>query len=180
MVFLPIVFAAASDAVVALGRISKFLVAEELQEPFQVDENSKWDVEVKGGNFEWETIVPEDPAIARMGMGGGRGGKGGKGSGGKKGKKNRSKSVLPTHSAGASTTTVGAASTTTATTAVERAPPQEPEAPFALKDIELKIPKGSFIAFVGRVGSGKSSLMQALIGEMRKTEGEVRRVLFCF
>lgn len=35
-----------------------------------------------------------------------------------------------------------------------------------LKDINLEIRKGSFVSIVGDVGSGKSSLIQALIGEM--------------
>ena len=48
------------------------------------------------------------------------------------------------------------------------------EEPFELKDLRLQVPKGAFVAIVGRVGSGKSSLLQALIGEMRKTRGEVR------
>ncbi|KAJ7224976.1 ABC protein [Mycena haematopus] len=47
-------------------------------------------------------------------------------------------------------------------------PDAEPE-PFALHDISLAIPRGSLAAIVGRVGSGKSSLLQGLIGEMRCT-----------
>lgn len=47
------------------------------------------------------------------------------------------------------------------------------ETPFALENLHLKVPKGSFVTIVGRVGSGKSSALQALIGEMRKTSGEV-------
>jgi len=46
--------------------------------------------------------------------------------------------------------------------------------PFELQGLKIKITKGSFVAIVGRVGSGKSSLLQAMIGEMRKTRGEVR------
>ena len=68
------------------------------------------------------------------------------------------------------------------------------EKPFAIEGLKLNIPKGAFVAIVGRVGSGKvrlasrvraerrgahavwlnsqSSLLQSLIGEMRKTRGE--------
>lgn len=42
-----------------------------------------------------------------------------------------------------------------------------------LADINLKIPRGSLTAIVGTVGAGKSSLLQALLGEMRRTKGEV-------
>ncbi|KAL2911711.1 hypothetical protein HK105_208812 [Polyrhizophydium stewartii] len=45
-------------------------------------------------------------------------------------------------------------------------------APFALQDITLDIPRGSLVAVVGSVGSGKSSLLSALIGGMRKTAGD--------
>ena len=69
------------------------------------------------------------------------------------------------------------------------------ERPFELKDLQFIVPKGAFIGIVGRVGSGKvcvwfhgfatsrpvlslplqSSLLQAMIGEMRRTRGEVSR-----
>lgn len=35
------------------------------------------------------------------------------------------------------------------------------------------IPEGSLVAVVGHVGSGKSSLLSALLGEMDKLEGTV-------
>lgn len=44
---------------------------------------------------------------------------------------------------------------------------------FKLKDIDLSIPRGSLTAIVGTIGSGKSSLLQGLMGEMRRTEGKV-------
>jgi ATP-binding cassette subfamily C (CFTR/MRP) protein 1 len=47
------------------------------------------------------------------------------------------------------------------------------ETQFELKDICLKIKKGSKVAIVGPVGSGKSSLLSALIGEMPKTQGSI-------
>ena len=40
-----------------------------------------------------------------------------------------------------------------------------------LSDIDLVIPHGSLCAVVGQVGSGKSSLISALTGEMRQTSG---------
>jgi ABC-type multidrug transport system fused ATPase/permease subunit len=39
--------------------------------------------------------------------------------------------------------------------------------------INLKIHQGSLVAVVGTVGSGKSSILSALLGEMNKTDGEV-------
>ena len=48
------------------------------------------------------------------------------------------------------------------------------EVMFKLRNIDLKIPRGQLVAIVGAVGSGKTSLLQGLIGDMRKTEGSVR------
>nr|XP_021201313.2 multidrug resistance-associated protein 1 isoform X4 [Helicoverpa armigera] len=42
-----------------------------------------------------------------------------------------------------------------------------------LKNITLHVPRGSLIAVVGAVGSGKSSLLAALLGEMNKLSGRV-------
>ncbi|PPQ65049.1 hypothetical protein CVT26_015745 [Gymnopilus dilepis] len=57
----------------------------------------------------------------------------------------------------------------------EKPPPNtnSTSAVFRLNDVNLLIPRGQLVAIVGHVGSGKSSLLQALIGEMRKTEGMV-------
>lgn len=45
---------------------------------------------------------------------------------------------------------------------------------FALKDITFNIPRGSLCAVVGSVGSGKSSLLSCLLGDMIKTTGQVK------
>ncbi|GAA6008882.1 hypothetical protein JCM11491_003817 [Sporobolomyces phaffii] len=48
----------------------------------------------------------------------------------------------------------------------------EPEL-MQLSGINLRIPKGQLCAIVGAVGSGKSSLLQALVGEMKRTKGDL-------
>ena len=58
--------------------------------------------------------------------------------------------------------------------------PADPEAPYVwggptLTDINLSINKGELVMITGRVGSGKSSLLAALLGEINKLEGEVTR-----
>ncbi|KAI0371903.1 multidrug resistance-associated ABC transporter [Pilatotrama ljubarskyi] len=161
LVFLPLVLAAATDALVALGRISAFLRAEELAVPYVIDPESKFALDVDA-DFTWETVR--------------KGGTGQKPSHGKKqapggaakekrgskmfGKKEKHGPVLPTTNPGEALEK---------TNGKEK---EEDEKPFELKDVKLKVPKGSFVAIVGPVGSGKSSLLQALIGEMRKTRGE--------
>ncbi|XP_041086711.1 multidrug resistance-associated protein 1-like [Polyodon spathula] len=45
--------------------------------------------------------------------------------------------------------------------------------PPSLKRINVSIPEGALVAVVGHVGSGKTSLLSALLGEMEKQEGYV-------
>ncbi|KAF3928827.1 hypothetical protein AA313_de0206435 [Arthrobotrys entomopaga] len=66
----------------------------------------------------------------------------------------------------------------------KKAPEQKPEPekkpdettnmqPFSINDINLNISRKELLAVVGTVGSGKSSLLAALAGDMRKTSGEI-------
>lgn len=48
----------------------------------------------------------------------------------------------------------------------------ESDAEVTLRDINLRVKKGEVAAIVGRVGSGKSSLVSSLLGDMVKTEGK--------
>lgn len=47
------------------------------------------------------------------------------------------------------------------------------DTPFKVRETNLSIPRGQLVAIVGPVGTGKTSLLQGLIGEMRRTEGSV-------
>ncbi|XP_062841096.1 multidrug resistance-associated protein 1 [Trichomycterus rosablanca] len=42
-----------------------------------------------------------------------------------------------------------------------------------LKSINVRVPEGALVAVVGQVGSGKSSLLSALLGEMHRQDGSV-------
>ncbi|CAE6443036.1 unnamed protein product, partial [Rhizoctonia solani] len=55
-------------------------------------------------------------------------------------------------------------------------------AAFRITDISLSIPRGSVVGIVGPVGSGKSSLLLGLLGEMPQTRGRVSfggKTAFC-
>ena len=52
---------------------------------------------------------------------------------------------------------------------------QESKEP-TLKTLNLEIPKGSLTAIVGVVGSGKSSIISTILGDVHKVSGEIRRV----
>lgn len=47
------------------------------------------------------------------------------------------------------------------------------EQPFSLNHVNMDIDRGQLIAVIGGVGSGKTSLLSALTGDMRKTDGSV-------
>uniref|UniRef100_A0A8C5PFP9 Multidrug resistance-associated protein 1-like n=1 Tax=Leptobrachium leishanense TaxID=445787 RepID=A0A8C5PFP9_9ANUR len=51
----------------------------------------------------------------------------------------------------------------------------EKTGPYILKDLNVKVPEGALVAVVGQVGSGKSSLLSAILGEMNKLEGTIQR-----
>ncbi|EEU33400.1 uncharacterized protein NECHADRAFT_73313 [Fusarium vanettenii 77-13-4] len=53
------------------------------------------------------------------------------------------------------------------------ADPEKQTRPFSLDNINLSIKRGELLAVVGSVGSGKSSLLSALAGEMRKIDGHL-------
>ncbi|KAF9019789.1 multidrug resistance-associated ABC transporter [Hymenopellis radicata] len=157
LVYLPFVLAFLSDAMVAFGRISTFLTAEELANAYSIEEESKHAVRVDG-NFTWESAGPsQGPKFERSVTAKANKPRAAKGA---KAKKDE---VLPT--------TTGAGNDSE-----EKSKDDETsleEKPFELRDLHLAVPKGSFVAIVGRVGSGKSSILQALIGEMRRLDGEV-------
>lgn len=45
--------------------------------------------------------------------------------------------------------------------------------PFMLKDINLEIGKGELVGIAGSIGSGKTSLLLAIIGDMVKKNGDI-------
>ncbi|KAF5390969.1 hypothetical protein D9757_004019 [Collybiopsis confluens] len=159
LIVLPATLASYSNVLVALKRISTFLLAEERFEIYAIDLDSENAIECHG-DFVWDvpplakdekSDAPENANVKQ-----------------KQGEKKRSKKekivelteerVLPI------------------TNPEHPEDPQIPQEnkPFELKNLKLTIPKGAFVAIVGKVGSGKSSILQALIGEMRKCSGQVQ------
>ncbi|KAH8110164.1 multidrug resistance-associated ABC transporter [Phellopilus nigrolimitatus] len=201
LLFLPFVLSSASDAVVALGRIGEYLNAEELEEPYVVDRSSTntWAIRVEG-DFTWETVerlggdkfegfkAEENESAKGIPVKSEKGANDdakGATSGARRrwwSRKNKVKgkeTILPTSSkppvSSTSSTTAHAPlpHTEDSTKNEKGLGEHDDEKPFALTSLRLRIPKGAFVAIVGRVGSGKSSLLQSLVGEMRKVDGEV-------
>lgn len=149
-------FTALTDAHVAVVRISKCLLSEELPRELQIDESAEYAVEIKG-DFSFETAGPPkfDPKKQQRG----RDRKAEKAEKDAREKKikearERRKKGLPP--------------------IVEEAEKKDEEEPFALRKIDLKIPRGSLTVVVGRIGAGKSALLSSLIGEVRACPGDVK------
>ncbi|KAF4621625.1 hypothetical protein D9613_012586 [Agrocybe pediades] len=187
LLFFPFVFASLTDALVALGRIGTFLVSEDLPDPYPIDQASAAAVQIDG-DFTWETVYNPNQGEkgGKFGKGsGGPGGKGGRGSekaGDKSGQatKPARKSIFSRKQAKGKDDTVLPSSAKDVEKINEKEKDEndvkdkkEEEKPFELKNLRMVVPRGAFIAIVGRVGCGKSSVLQALIGEMRRTRGDV-------
>jgi ABC-type multidrug transport system fused ATPase/permease subunit len=139
---LPLVLSSLSNALVATRRISRFLLAEELANPYLIDESLKAAVHVDG-DFTWEKAVhltgsDVDSGAEEIV---------------KKANENRNKdeqehvsnqkdAILPT----------------TVVDLSDSPPGETDDNLFELKNLKIDIPKGSFVAIVGQVGSGKVML----------------------
>ena len=148
-----------ADAYNAFGRIQEVFEAESLTDEQVKDTELENALELDGASFTWDTPPPEPD--------GGKGKKVGDLKKGKKGKKPEvSTPVVAPPSAPSSVPDSSRVSTS-------HEPGQTKKA-FKFQRTNLRIPKGQVIAIVGPVGSGKSSFLQGLIGEMRKETGSVR------
>jgi len=172
LMFFPRVISSAIDAWVALGRIQGLLLADELEKP-SIDYDHEHAISVANGTFVWEKVenLPEEHEQKKgkkdkkrgkdkdksngkpKGRAGGRGGWGG--GGGRWGTKHE---------------------------------PEEPPKITAgsqfhsLQDTSFNISRGEFVIIVGEIGSGKSSLLSALVNEMRRSAGSLTiggRVAYC-
>ncbi|QRW24645.1 ABC transporter transmembrane region [Rhizoctonia solani] len=163
LMFFPVALSSIADAWNATGRLEGVFIAEVLSQTRIIDPSIPVALEVKDAEFSWDGAPPED-VVSK--------GKGKKG----KGKSSKSTAEVAEKSArgpGEKEATVqdagAAAAVATGTTGDEPAK----EVVFKLKDINLSLPRGQLCAIVGPVGSGKSSLLQGLIGEMRRERGSV-------
>ncbi|KAL0059429.1 hypothetical protein AAF712_013819 [Marasmius tenuissimus] len=146
LVYIPLLMSALSDALVALRRIRVFLTAEELDEAYEMDHQQDYAIDADG-DFTWETVTKLEEV---------------------KNPKNAKGKATPAAAKKHQDPTPAA--TEKPTTTEEKS---QGDGPFALKNLRFSIERGSFVAIVGRIGSGKSSILQALVGEMRRERGRV-------
>lgn len=142
---LPLVIGQVTDAWSSLSRIQEFLLAEEREEEALYDPDAPNAVEMHDASFTWERTPTQDPEATVAGP---TIAKEKKGAGEKHG-------------------SLAADSSEAASTLVEELEP------FKLQDLNLTIGRNELVAVIGGVGSGKTSLLAALAGDMRQTTGEV-------
>ena len=162
---LPMVIGQVVDAWVSIQRIETFLKAEEIQDTRKLqDQGDSVAVKILDGGFTWEKSPGNAPSSQ---------GKGGVGDApllkseikaAKKAAKEEKKAAKKSGGFG---------------NPVEEENPSEP---FKLQNINLTFKRDELVAVVGTVGSGKTSLLAALAGEMRQTDGLIRqasRLAYC-
>ena len=156
---LPLVIGQVTDASDSIHRIEEFLLAEEVQDDFELDMKNESAVVIDHGEFTWERNTTQDQEDGPE-----------KGShADKKAKKDKShkkKANKSGEKAEKAEHKDGSDSTDGSSTLTE-------QEPFKLHDIDLAIKRNELIAVIGNVGSGKSSLLAALAGDMRRTSGKV-------
>ncbi|KAI5924764.1 P-loop containing nucleoside triphosphate hydrolase protein [Camillea tinctor] len=151
---LPLVIGQVVDAWSSLNRIQDFLLSEEQEEDVVLKPEGKNAVEMSSASFTWERTPTQDPEKAS----------GGGADAGKKAGVSQKDSKRSSKAAAGNSNDVAE---DTASTLVEE------REPFKLQDLNLEIGRNELIAVIGPVGCGKSSLLAALAGDMRKTSGEV-------
>ncbi|TPX13454.1 uncharacterized protein E0L32_006184 [Thyridium curvatum] len=143
---LPLVIGQVTDAWSSVKRIEEFMLAEEQEEELAWKPDGENAVEMHHASFTWERTPTQDTED---------GGKGDKPKGGVKQQPQQPRPQSPAGSSGDASTLV------------------EEREPFKLQDISFEIGRNELVAVIGTVGSGKTSLLAALAGDMRKTSGEV-------
>ncbi|KAH6611162.1 abc transporter family [Trichoderma cornu-damae] len=142
---LPLVLGQAIDAWSSLQRIEQFLLEEEQEEEVILKPEGEHAIELIDASFTWERTPTKEADKGAAG----------------KDKKNAKKREAP------KVTARPASGHDSASTLVDE------REPFKLQDLNLQAGRNELIAVIGTVGSGKSSLLAALAGDMRKTSGDV-------
>ncbi|KAI5358713.1 putative AAA+ ATPase domain, ABC transporter type 1, transmembrane domain-containing protein [Septoria linicola] len=162
---LPMVLGQVVDANASLNRIAEFLAAEEVNDDSRWDEDAKHAIEIKQGGFTWERNTNKDEKQAPGADPKGRKQIAQEKKDAKaKAKSDKQQSKLDEKHQ--SSTPAGSASPAESVLELEKPP-------FQIDNVDLTVGRDELIAVIGSVGSGKSSLLAALAGDMRKTEGEV-------
>lgn len=206
LMFLPLSFSALTDGYNASLRLNAVFRAEQLEDKSDRDPNASFALNMQASSFEYEEVKREDNADGKpkkkVGTATGTGTPGAPRDRMRKALHMNSRSGTATpktvsledqlaaekaadapsdkNEAVATMQQVGPGPTDTVT--AEKSAPTEK--PFRLNNVNLRIEPGELVAVVGPVGSGKSTLFESLLGEVKMLEGKVTwggngRVAYC-
>lgn len=164
---LPLVIGQVIDAWSSVYRIQEYLMAEEQGDEVKFDEDAKNAVEMEHADFTWERTATQDPDKLKM-----------PGNGKKQTKEEIKVEKKVLKQAVKDEKAASKLKSTTAESSGEITPDNastliEEREPFKLHNMNFSIGRNELVAVIGGVGSGKSSLLAALAGDMRKTRGEM-------
>ena len=156
---LPLVIGQVTDASASLGRIQEFLLSEEQSDEIDWDDDMDDGIQIQDATFTWERNQTQEndstggpPNKKQMKIE-------------KKAAKQKAAERKKTQKAGKDASPGSSTDALSEETAVE---------PFRLSNVDFTVGKNELIAVIGSVGSGKTSLLAALAGDMRKTGGKLR------
>ena len=176
LIILPMILGMVTDGLQSIARIEQFLLSEDDEDEvvanIEANEEPKgttdYSIEIRQASFTWEQSSPPDPDerlrltdVSNEEMMKAKFGARGKEKELKKKQKEAEKERKMALKEGRDPPE----------TEVKSTPLEEHRTPFALHDINIDIGAKEFIGVIGGVGSGKSSLLSAISGQMRNTAG---------
>lgn len=162
---LPLVIGQVIDAWSSVYRIQEYLMCEEQDDEAIFDDSVKEAVIMSNADFTWERTATQDPD--QVGPTGGTGLK----KATKDEMKIEKKALKDAHKA--EKAAAKADKPSGETTPDDTSTLLEDREPFKLQNMNFTIGRNELVAVIGSVGSGKSSLLAALAGDMRRTRGDV-------
>ncbi|KAJ2903978.1 hypothetical protein MKZ38_009033 [Zalerion maritima] len=154
---LPLVIGQIVDAWSSVERIEEFLLAEESEESARWEPEGQNAIELHDASFTWEKTQ------ALKNLGASVEGQKTKGAGSPANKE-------PKPTEGSASRPISAeGQSSNGSTLVD----DSEAVPFHISELNIAISRNELVAVIGSVGSGKSSLLAAMAGDMRKTAGEV-------
>ena len=161
---LPVAIGRVVDANASVKRISEFLDAEELRDEATWDPENQNAITIDHAAFTWEQNTLQH---AEGNAEGPPKGENQTNDGKKEELKLQSKNI------GKGASQPGNSAILPSTIPPSSSVDENEKPPFQISDINLSIGRNELIAVIGSVGSGKSSLLCALAGDMRKTSGNI-------
>ncbi|KAL1863269.1 ATP-binding cassette transporter yor1 [Paecilomyces lecythidis] len=165
LTILPMIIGLVADAFTGIGRIEQFLLAEDQKDDIEIDKDSPDAIAIQHADFTWEANPDEDK-------------KGPQGKNKKldvkraKKEAKKAKKTKPSAEHDPEKMPVSSTDVSQAVTPYDSSEENpEPQAPFKIVDINLDAGKQELIGVIGSVGSGKSSLLSAIAGDMRRLRG---------